>query len=158
MHCSPIWAILGGDTQIYLPGFILSLAVVLVSAERARDLKQKAALVRGYSQATGPDHMVMWNYFTRDPLDSPGPGPTRGDFRQMRPTRHCPKSNENCAEDEEARPLHTPVEPNNSILFGDFLRRTKPHDNSLLGVDCRSCGFRRGGFLEMILHLLSHST
>jgi acetyl-CoA acetyltransferase len=49
-----------------------ALAVVLVSAERAKDLRQKPALVRGYSQATGPDHMVMWNYFNRDPLDSPG--------------------------------------------------------------------------------------
>jgi acetyl-CoA acetyltransferase len=49
-----------------------ALAVVLTSAERARDLRQPAALVTGYSQGTGPDHTVMANYFTPDPLDSPG--------------------------------------------------------------------------------------
>jgi acetyl-CoA acetyltransferase len=49
-----------------------ALAVVLTSAERARDLKQKPALVRAASQGTGPDHTVMSNYFGADPLDSPG--------------------------------------------------------------------------------------
>jgi acetyl-CoA acetyltransferase len=48
------------------------LAVVLTTPERARDLKQPAALVSGFSQGIGPDHLVMANYFTPDPLDSPG--------------------------------------------------------------------------------------
>ncbi|HEX9712867.1 MAG TPA: lipid-transfer protein [Actinomycetota bacterium] len=49
-----------------------ALAVVVTSAERARDLRRPAALVRGYAQGTGSEHLVMANYFTRDPLDSPG--------------------------------------------------------------------------------------
>ncbi|HEX9774157.1 MAG TPA: lipid-transfer protein [Actinomycetota bacterium] len=49
-----------------------ALAVVLVSAERARDLPHPPALVSGYAQATGADHLVMANYFTREPLRSPG--------------------------------------------------------------------------------------
>ena len=49
-----------------------ALALVLVSAERARDLRQPPVLVRGFSQGVGPDHMVMANYFTPDPLESPG--------------------------------------------------------------------------------------
>jgi acetyl-CoA acetyltransferase len=49
-----------------------ALAVVLTTPERARDLKQPAALVSGFSQGIGPDHLVMANYFTPDPLDSPG--------------------------------------------------------------------------------------
>ena len=49
-----------------------ALAVVLTTPERARDLKQPSVLVRGFSQGIGPDHMVMANYFTPDPLDSPG--------------------------------------------------------------------------------------
>lgn len=48
------------------------LAVVLTSAERARSLRHPAALVRGFSQGIGPRHTVMTNYFTPDPLDSPG--------------------------------------------------------------------------------------
>ena len=49
-----------------------ALACVLVSAERARDLPHPPALVSGYAQGTGTDHLVMANYFTPDPLDSPG--------------------------------------------------------------------------------------
>jgi acetyl-CoA acetyltransferase len=49
-----------------------ALAVVLTNAERAKSLRRQPVLVSGFAQATGPDHMVMWNYFTRDPLDSPG--------------------------------------------------------------------------------------
>ncbi|MFN2614751.1 MAG: lipid-transfer protein [Actinomycetota bacterium] len=49
-----------------------ALAVVLTSAERARSLRKPPVLISGYSQGVGPDHYVMWNYFTRDPLDSPG--------------------------------------------------------------------------------------
>jgi len=48
------------------------LAVVLTTPERARDLKEPGALVSGFSQGIGPDHLVMANYFTPDPLDSPG--------------------------------------------------------------------------------------
>ena len=49
-----------------------ALAVVLTTPERARDLKEPGALVSGFSQGIGPDHLVMANYFTPDPLDSPG--------------------------------------------------------------------------------------
>ena len=49
-----------------------ALAVVLTTPERARDCKQKPVLVRAASQGIGPDHVVMSNYFTADPLDSPG--------------------------------------------------------------------------------------
>jgi acetyl-CoA acetyltransferase len=49
-----------------------ALALVLTAPERARDLKQPSVLVRGFSQGIGPDHMVMANYFTPDPLTSPG--------------------------------------------------------------------------------------
>jgi acetyl-CoA acetyltransferase len=49
-----------------------ALAVVMTSAQRARDLKQKPVLMSGFAQGIGPDHMVMANYFTPDPLDSPG--------------------------------------------------------------------------------------
>ncbi|HVL33931.1 MAG TPA: lipid-transfer protein [Actinomycetota bacterium] len=49
-----------------------ALAIVLTSAERARDLRKPPVLVRGFAQATGPDHTVMANYFTADPLESPG--------------------------------------------------------------------------------------
>ncbi len=49
-----------------------ALAVVLTTPERARALRKPAVLVRGFSQGIGPDHTVMANYFTRDPLDSPG--------------------------------------------------------------------------------------
>lgn len=49
-----------------------ALAVVLTSTERARSLRKPPVLVRGSAQGIGPEHIVMWNYFTRDPLDSPG--------------------------------------------------------------------------------------
>lgn len=49
-----------------------ALAMVVTTAERARDLRKPPALVRGFSQGVGPDHMVMANYFTADPLDTPG--------------------------------------------------------------------------------------
>jgi acetyl-CoA acetyltransferase len=39
-----------------------ALAVVLVSAERARDSRQRPAYVLGTSQGTGPQHVVMTNY------------------------------------------------------------------------------------------------
>lgn len=49
-----------------------ALAVVLTSAERARSLRKPPALIAGGSQGVGPQHLVMANYFTDDPLDSPG--------------------------------------------------------------------------------------
>ena len=49
-----------------------ALAVVLTSAARARDCRHPAALVSGYAQGIGPEHVVMANYFTPDPLVSPG--------------------------------------------------------------------------------------
>jgi acetyl-CoA acetyltransferase len=49
-----------------------ALAVVLTSAERARDLRKPPVLVSGFAQGIGPQHMVMANYFTADPLQSPG--------------------------------------------------------------------------------------
>ncbi len=49
-----------------------ALAVVLTSAERARDLAKPPVLVRGFAQGIGPQHMVMTNYFTANPLESPG--------------------------------------------------------------------------------------
>lgn len=39
-----------------------ALAVVLTSAERARDLRQPPAYVLAASQGTGPEHVVMTNY------------------------------------------------------------------------------------------------
>ncbi|MGH2829982.1 MAG: thiolase C-terminal domain-containing protein, partial [Actinomycetota bacterium] len=48
-----------------------ALAVVLTSAERARDLRKPPVLVRGFSQGVGPDHTVMANYFTPNPLETP---------------------------------------------------------------------------------------
>lgn len=49
-----------------------ALAIVLTTPERARALRKPPVLVRGFAQGTGPDHTVMTNYFTRDPLDTPG--------------------------------------------------------------------------------------
>ncbi|MFN2641409.1 MAG: lipid-transfer protein, partial [Actinomycetota bacterium] len=49
-----------------------ALAVVLTTPERASDCKQPPVLVRAASQGMGPDHTVMSNYFTANPLHSPG--------------------------------------------------------------------------------------
>src|SRR5438034_444500 len=48
-----------------------ALAVVLVSAERARSLRKPPVLVRAAAQGTGPEHLVMANYFNENPLESP---------------------------------------------------------------------------------------
>lgn len=47
------------------------LAVVIVSAERARDLKQPPAYVHSFAQGIPPQHQTMTNYFTDDPLRGP---------------------------------------------------------------------------------------
>src|SRR5512144_721669 len=43
-----------------------ALAVVITSAERARDLKQKPAYVHAFAQGLPPNHQTMTNYFTED--------------------------------------------------------------------------------------------
>lgn len=48
-----------------------ALAVVLVSAERARDARHKPAYVLAGSQGMGPEHMVMTNYFGPRFLQTP---------------------------------------------------------------------------------------
>jgi acetyl-CoA acetyltransferase len=48
-----------------------ALAVVLTSLERARDLKQRPALVLAAAQGTGPEHVVMANYHAPRPLETP---------------------------------------------------------------------------------------
>jgi acetyl-CoA acetyltransferase len=48
-----------------------ALALVMTTPERARDLKQPAVLVRAASQGLGPDHLVMANYFTPNPMETP---------------------------------------------------------------------------------------
>jgi acetyl-CoA acetyltransferase len=48
-----------------------ALAVVMVSAERARDLKQKPVYVHAISQGLPVRQSVMTNYFNDDPLRSP---------------------------------------------------------------------------------------
>jgi acetyl-CoA acetyltransferase len=47
------------------------LAVVIVSAERARDLKHPPAYVHSFAQGIPPQHQTMTNYFTEDPLRGP---------------------------------------------------------------------------------------
>jgi len=48
-----------------------ALAVVVTSAERARDLKQPPALIHSFAQGLPPQHQTMTNYFTDDPLRGP---------------------------------------------------------------------------------------
>ena len=48
-----------------------ALAVVLVSAERARDCAQPAALVHAFGQGLNRGHESMVNYFCDDPLQGP---------------------------------------------------------------------------------------
>jgi len=48
-----------------------ALAVVIVSAERARDLKQKPAYIHAYAQGIPRQHQTMTNYFCDDPLAGP---------------------------------------------------------------------------------------
>jgi acetyl-CoA acetyltransferase len=48
-----------------------ALAVVIVSAERARDLRQPPVYVHAFAQSIPRQHQVMTNYFTDDPLLGP---------------------------------------------------------------------------------------
>jgi acetyl-CoA acetyltransferase len=48
-----------------------ALAVVIVSAERARDLPQRPAYVHSFAQSIPRGHQVMTNYFCEDPLLGP---------------------------------------------------------------------------------------
>jgi len=48
-----------------------ALAVVLTSLERARDLRQRPAVVLAAAQGTGPEHVVMANYHQPSMLETP---------------------------------------------------------------------------------------
>jgi acetyl-CoA acetyltransferase len=48
-----------------------ALAVAIVSAERAKDLKQPPAYVHAFAQSIPRQHQVMTNYFCDDPLVGP---------------------------------------------------------------------------------------
>jgi acetyl-CoA acetyltransferase len=48
-----------------------ALAVVITSAERARDLAQPPVYVHAYSQGLPPQHQTMINFFCDDPLRGP---------------------------------------------------------------------------------------
>jgi acetyl-CoA acetyltransferase len=48
-----------------------ALAVVIVSAERARDLRQQPVYVHAFAQSIPRQHQVMTNYFCDDPLLGP---------------------------------------------------------------------------------------
>lgn len=48
-----------------------ALAVVVTSAERARDLAQPSVLVHAFAQSIPRQHQVMTNYFNADPLLGP---------------------------------------------------------------------------------------
>jgi acetyl-CoA acetyltransferase len=48
-----------------------ALAVVIVSAERAKDLKQTPVFIHSFAQSIPRQHQVMTNYFCDDPLLGP---------------------------------------------------------------------------------------
>jgi acetyl-CoA acetyltransferase len=48
-----------------------AVACVITSAERAKDLKQKPALVHAFGQGINPQHQVMTNFHRDDPLMGP---------------------------------------------------------------------------------------
>ena len=48
-----------------------ALAAVIVSSERARDLKQKPAYIHSFGQGLPAQHQTMTNYFCDDPLRGP---------------------------------------------------------------------------------------
>lgn len=47
-------------------------AVVMVSAQRAKDLRQPPAYLHAYAQGLPQQHQTMTNFFTEDPLRGPG--------------------------------------------------------------------------------------
>jgi acetyl-CoA acetyltransferase len=48
-----------------------ALAVVIVSSERAKDLRQPPVYVHAFAQSIPQQHQVMTNYFCEDPLHGP---------------------------------------------------------------------------------------
>jgi acetyl-CoA acetyltransferase len=58
-----------------------ALAVVLVPAERAKDLPQKPVLVHAAAQGLPPQHQTMINYFNDDPLRGPSWAAAKGLWR-----------------------------------------------------------------------------
>jgi len=48
-----------------------ALAVVIVSAERAKDLRHPPAYIHSYAQGIPPQHQTMTSYFCEDPLMGP---------------------------------------------------------------------------------------
>ncbi len=48
-----------------------ALAVVITSAERARDLPRKPVYIHAYAQGLPQQHQIMSNYFCEDPLRGP---------------------------------------------------------------------------------------
>lgn len=48
-----------------------ALACVIVSAERAKDLRQKPVYVHAFAQGLPNQHQTMVNYFNENPLDGP---------------------------------------------------------------------------------------
>lgn len=48
-----------------------ALAVVVTSASRARDLRQKPVAILGAAQGSGPEHVVMASYFKERLLETP---------------------------------------------------------------------------------------
>src|SRR5262249_27818906 len=54
-----------------------AVAVVVTSAERARDLRQPPAVIRAAAQGSGPDQFVMTSYY-RDELGLPEMGVVAG--------------------------------------------------------------------------------
>jgi acetyl-CoA acetyltransferase len=48
-----------------------ALAAVIVSAERARDLRHPPVYIHSYGQGIPPQHQTMTSYFCADPLEGP---------------------------------------------------------------------------------------
>jgi acetyl-CoA acetyltransferase len=48
-----------------------ALAIVITTAERARDLPQPPAYIHAFAQGLPPQHQVMTNFFNDDPLRGP---------------------------------------------------------------------------------------